>query len=46
MGRACGTYGGRRDAYRDLVERPERQQPLGRPRHRWEINIKIYLKIV
>jgi len=36
--------GERRDAYRVLMERPERERRLGRPRHRWEINIKIYLK--
>jgi hypothetical protein len=31
----------RRDAYRILVGRPERGT-LGRPRYRWEDNIKIY----
>jgi hypothetical protein len=30
----------RRGAYRVLVERPEGKRPLGRPRHRWEVNIK------
>jgi hypothetical protein len=29
-----------RGAYRDLVGRPEGKRPLGRPRHRWEDNIK------
>jgi hypothetical protein len=24
-----------RDAYRDLVEKPERNSPLERPKHRW-----------
>jgi hypothetical protein len=32
--------GDRRDAYRVLVGRPERKIPLGRPRRRWEDNIK------
>jgi hypothetical protein len=30
--------------YRNLVVRPEGTRPLGRPTHRWEDNIKIYLK--
>jgi hypothetical protein len=32
-----------RDAYRVLVGRPEGKRPLGRPRHRWEDNIKMDL---
>jgi hypothetical protein len=35
-----------RGAYRILVGRPERRRPLGRPRHRWEDNIKMYLQEV
>jgi hypothetical protein len=31
----------RRGAYRVLVGRPEQWRPLGRPRHRWEDNIKM-----
>jgi hypothetical protein len=27
--------------YRALVEKPEGKRPLGRPRHRWEDNIKM-----
>jgi hypothetical protein len=30
--------------YRVLVGRPEEKTPLGRPRRRWEDNIKIYLR--
>jgi hypothetical protein len=30
MGGACGTYGNRRGAYRDLVGRPDGKRPLGR----------------
>jgi hypothetical protein len=41
MGRTCGTYGGRRGAYRTLVGKPEGRRPLGRRRRRWEDNIKI-----
>jgi hypothetical protein len=33
--------GKRRGAYRVLVGKPERRRPLGRPRRRWEDNIKI-----
>jgi hypothetical protein len=32
-----------RGAYRVLVGRPEGKRPLGRPRRRWEDNIKMYL---
>jgi hypothetical protein len=30
--------------YRVLVGRPEARRPLGRPRHRWEDNIKMDLR--
>ena len=33
--------GERRGLYRVLVGKPEGKRPLGRPRHRWEDNIKI-----
>jgi hypothetical protein len=29
-----------RDVYRVLIARPESKRPLGRPRRRWEDNIK------
>jgi hypothetical protein len=32
--------GKRRGAYRALVGKPEGRRPLGRPRRRWEDNIK------
>jgi hypothetical protein len=38
--------GERRGAYRVLVWKPEGRRPLGRPRRRWENNIKIYLREV
>jgi hypothetical protein len=38
---ACMEEG--RGAYRVLVGRPEGKRPLGRPRHRWEDNIKMDL---
>jgi hypothetical protein len=37
MGRACDTRGD----YWVLVRRPEGKRPLGRPRGRWENNIKM-----
>ena len=47
MGGACSAYGrGRRGVYRILVGKPERRRPLGRPRHRWEDNIKLDLQEV
>jgi hypothetical protein len=33
----------RRCIYRFLVGKPERKRPLGRPRRRWEDNIKVDL---
>jgi hypothetical protein len=35
--------GEKRGAYRIFVGRPEGMRPLGRPRHRWEDNIKMDL---
>jgi hypothetical protein len=35
-----------RNAYKILVRKPERRRPPGRPRHRWEVNIKMDLKEV
>jgi len=43
MGGACGTYGEGRDVHRVLVGKPEGKRPLGRPRRRWEDNIKMAL---
>ena len=36
--------GERRCVYKVLVRRPEGKRPLGRPRRRWEYNIKIDLQ--
>jgi hypothetical protein len=38
--------GEKRGAYRILVGRPEGRRPLGRPRCRWEDNIKMDLREV
>ena len=45
-GGACGTYGERRGAYRVLMGKPEGIRKLGRPRCRWEDNIKVDLQEV
>jgi hypothetical protein len=38
--------GERRGAYRSLVGKSEGRRPLGRPRRRWEDNIKMDLREV
>jgi hypothetical protein len=38
--------GERRGAYRALMGKPEGRRPLGRPRRRWEDNIKMDLREV
>ena len=44
MGESCGVYGGGVD--RVLVGKPEEKRQLGRPRRRWEDNIKMDLQEV
>jgi hypothetical protein len=46
MGEACSSDGEGRGVYRVLVGKPEGKRPLGRPRCRWEDNIKIDLQEV
>jgi hypothetical protein len=43
VGWTCGTHGEGESFYRVLVGRPEGKRPLGRPRRRWEDNIKLDL---
>jgi hypothetical protein len=38
--------GDRRGMYRVLMGKPEGKRPLGRPRHRWDDNIKMDLQEV
>jgi hypothetical protein len=45
MGRECSTNGGKRNAYRILVGKPEGKRPLGTPRRRWVDNIKMNLRM-
>jgi hypothetical protein len=45
MSRACSTNEEeKRNAYRILVGKPEGKIPLGRPRRRWEDNIRMDLR--
>jgi hypothetical protein len=44
VGGTCSTHGEGRVVYRVLVGRPEGKRPLGRPRRRWEDNIKIDIR--
>jgi hypothetical protein len=46
MGGACGPYGGRERSVRVLVGKPVGKRPLGRPRRRWENNIRMDLQEV
>jgi hypothetical protein len=41
MERACSTNGEKRNIYRFVVGKPEGKRQIGRPRHRWENNIKM-----
>ena len=46
MGGVCSAHGERRGMYRVLVGKSEGKRPMGRPRLRWEDNIKMDLQEV
>jgi hypothetical protein len=46
MGMACITNGENKNAYRILVGKPQGKRPLGRPKRKWEDNIKMDLREV
>jgi hypothetical protein len=46
MGAACSAYGEKRCVYRVLMGKPEGKRQLGRPRRKWEDNIRMYLQEV
>jgi hypothetical protein len=46
MSRKCSSVGEWRGVYRFLVGNPERKRSVGRPRRRWEDNIKMDLQEV
>ena len=43
MGGHVARMGEKRGVYRVLMGKPEGKRPLGRPRHRWDDNIKMDL---
>jgi hypothetical protein len=43
MSRVRSAHGERRNAYTNLVGKPEGKRPLGRPRRMWDDNIKMDL---
>jgi len=46
MGGACSAYGGEEGRIQGLVGEPEGERQLGRPRRKWEDNIKMDLQEV
>jgi hypothetical protein len=44
IGRACGTCGVEGQSIHGLVEKYERKELLGRPRHTWEVNSRMDFK--
>jgi hypothetical protein len=46
MGGACRSDRGGESVYRVLMGKTEEKRPLGRPRCRWEDNIKMHLQKV
>ena len=46
LGGACSMYGGEESYIQDLVGKHGGKRPLGRPRRRWEDNIKMDLQEV
>jgi hypothetical protein len=44
--RACNTFGREERSMQIFVGKPEGKRPLGRPRRRWEDNIKMDLQKV
>jgi hypothetical protein len=44
MGRTCRTHGEKRNAYWISVGKSDGKRPLGRPKSKWEDNIKMDLR--
>ena len=44
MGRACSQKEEGRSAFKMLIGKPTGKRPLGKPKRRWEDNIRIDLK--
>ena len=43
MGRACSQNGGRKESFQNVTGKPTGKIHLGRPRRRWEDNIRMDL---
>jgi hypothetical protein len=41
VGGVCGTCGEKSNPYRVVIAKSEGKRQLGRPRHRWQNNIKM-----
>jgi hypothetical protein len=46
MGGACSADGKEKGVYRILVGKPEGRRPMGKPRRRWDDNIRMDLQEV
>jgi hypothetical protein len=46
MDKTCGTYGGEKRCIQGFSEETSGKKPLGRPRRKWENNIKMDLREV
>ena len=46
MGGSCSAYGEEESLIQGLVGKPEAKRPLGRPKVRWDDNIKMDLQEV
>ena len=44
MGRACSQNGGSRSAFKIVTGKPTGKRPSGRPRRRWEDNVRMDLE--
>jgi len=44
MGWACSAYGGEERRIQGFGGKPEGERPLGRPRRRWEDNMKMIFR--
>ena len=44
MGRSCSQNGRRLECFQNLTSIPAGKRPLGRPKRRWEDNIRMNLK--
>ena len=46
MGRSCSQNGRMWEAFKILTGKPIGKRSVGRPRHKWENNIRVDLKVI